>query len=324
MHEAPISRSDLARMTRLAGDRHAVVGPTLLPDDAVIRGHLSVDRCRSGLLVHAADTHEIHDLTTKILLKPALVISIALEGHIDVSCGGLNFTLGPRNGGTAAEGRIWSLSRPDHLTRSARRGSRTRKVNISIEPDWFEAETDGLGDTAALYGMVRTHLAMREWQPSKRAFLLAEQIINPPRDEPLLRALYVESRAIELVAEAVRQLAGEHAMPEPAPLSTRHLLRARRICDYVESRIDQPLTLAEIAVAVGVSASSLQRLFKQAFGMTVIEFVRSRRLLRARDALEREGVSIAEAAHVAGFTSPANFATAFKRAFGAPPSRLKD
>jgi AraC-like DNA-binding protein len=39
----------------------------------------------------------------------------------------------------------------------------------------------------------------------------------------------------------------------------------------------------------------------------------------ARTALERESVSVNKAAHRAGFTSAANFATAFRRQFGAPP-----
>jgi AraC-like DNA-binding protein len=53
--------------------------------------------------------------------------------------------------------------------------------------------------------------------------------------------------------------------------------------------------------------------------MTVFDYLRRARLLRARQALEREGRSIIEAAAIAGYTSPANFATAYRRRFGITP-----
>lgn len=321
-----ISGRDLRRMTRLAGDRHAVVGLNLAPGDPVIRGRLSVDRTRSGLLVHAADTHEIHDLTTRILLKPSLKISIVLDGQVGVTCDGLAFTLGAaRNQTRAAEGRIWSLTEPAVLTRRARRGTHIRKVNISVDHDWFETEAEEVvGSATALSELTHNHLAMCSWHPSNRSLRLAEQIINPPRHEPLLHGLYVESRAIEIVAEAIQQLSGRPAVRQDAFLSTRDLTRARRIRDYAENTLDRPITLTDIARDVGVSTSSLQRLFKTAYGVTVIEFIRGQRLFKAREALERDGITVSEAAYLAGFSSPANFATAFKRAFGTSPSQIKD
>ncbi len=48
------------------------------------------------------------------------------------------------------------------------------------------------------------------------------------------------------------------------------------------------------------------------------------RLLRARQALEQEGRSVGEAADIAGYTSAANFATAFKRHFGITPRQCRE
>jgi AraC-like DNA-binding protein len=55
---------------------------------------------------------------------------------------------------------------------------------------------------------------------------------------------------------------------------------------------------------------------------TVVEFLRLRKLERARHALESGEISIGEAAFLAGYATPANFTTAFRRAFGIPPSVL--
>jgi AraC-like DNA-binding protein len=48
-----------------------------------------------------------------------------------------------------------------------------------------------------------------------------------------------------------------------------------------------------------------------------------RKLECARDALERGTLSIGEAAFLAGYTSAANFTTAFRRAFGILPRSLR-
>ena len=58
-------------------------------------------------------------------------------------------------------------------------------------------------------------------------------------------------------------------------------------------------------------------------GTTIFEYARNRRLEKGRAALENDGVSVTEAAFLAGYSSAANFATAFKRAFGVPPKFVR-
>jgi len=83
------------------------------------------------------------------------------------------------------------------------------------------------------------------------------------------------------------------------------------------------MSLAEIGRQVGSNVSTLQKQFRAAHGLTVFDYLRRGRLLRARHALEREGRSIVEAAGIAGYTSPANFATAYKRQFGLTPRQSR-
>ena len=181
------------------------------------------------------------------------------------------------------------------------------------------ASDKGPGDPerASLMGEVGRVFARK----GARMLCLAENGIIPV---PLITAARTAGGAVEIVADAIQQLSGRPAVRTDAILSTRDLTRARQIREFAESTLDKPVTLTDIAREVGVSTSSLQRLFKQAYGVTVIEFIRSQRLLKARDALERDGITVAQAAYLAGFSSPANFATAFKRAFGTSPSQLKD
>lgn len=76
--------------------------------------------------------------------------------------------------------------------------------------------------------------------------------------------------------------------------------------------------------AAGLNPNSLQRVFRAVQRVTIFEYVRSRKLDGAREALERDNVSVGEAAYLAGYTSSANFATAFRRRFGVSPRQIRD
>ena len=84
------------------------------------------------------------------------------------------------------------------------------------------------------------------------------------------------------------------------------------------------LSLDAIADHVGMHVSTLQRHFRLQYGTSVVECARDARLLRARRALERDRVSVGQAAELAGYSSPANFATAYRRRFGVPPKWSRD
>jgi transcriptional regulator GlxA family with amidase domain len=67
----------------------------------------------------------------------------------------------------------------------------------------------------------------------------------------------------------------------------------------------------------------MQSAFKSTYDRTIADYSRELRLERARDAIERDGVSVAQAAYEAGYSNPANFSTAFKRQFGLNPSTVR-
>ena len=67
----------------------------------------------------------------------------------------------------------------------------------------------------------------------------------------------------------------------------------------------------------------MQTAFKATYNSTIADFSRELRLQNARAAIERDGISVGEAAYIAGYSNPANFSTAFKRFFGLSPSDVK-
>ncbi|WP_164738498.1 helix-turn-helix transcriptional regulator [Aquabacter cavernae] len=307
----------------MCGSNFAVLTPDLPVEGAVLRGRYQMVRLRSGLTLHATDASDMHDLTTQLVHAEGVTISLFLDGMADVTLGDRRFLLGPAATGEI-EGVMIARGEPDLFRRRGRQGMHVRKVNVSLPFDWLDGE--GLEDIAG-HGAVRAlfsdHLSSARFRPSARLLALAEQVLRPPSHGALLNALHLESRVLEIAAEALGLLGQDPPQGAPTGLLPREQRRMWEVHDFLEARLDGEFTLEDVAREAGMSANRLQRLFRTAFGMTVFEYVRRRKLERARQALQEEGLSVSEAAYRAGYNSSANFATAFRRAFGVSPKEMR-
>ena len=88
---------------------------------------------------------------------------------------------------------------------------------------------------------------------------------------------------------------------------------------YLSKNYTKPLTLQGIADTFSVSKDYCNRLFRQATGMTVIQYVIYCRVLHAKQLLA-EGVPPTEAATQAGFRDYSNFFRIYRRVTGRMPS----
>lgn len=302
-----------------AGGSAVRIAPGLAPETPALLGLCHGEQLRPGLALHCADVRDLHDLTIQCVERGgSLHLALVLDGEVDVSFGSRRLGLATGGAGRRPQAAFVPLAEPELFVRRAWRGKRERKVSISFSREWLAAICpDGDAGCAALFDR---HLAVERWTPTPRAVALAEQLIRPPDDPPLLRKLHQESRAIELVAEALRQMLG---VVPPPPLQAREHRRVAGVRDLLDSGAADGMSLEAIARHAGTNASTLQKQFRALCGMSVFEYLRRGRLLRARQALEREGRSIVEAAGIAGYASPANFATAYRRAFGITPRQSR-
>lgn len=100
----------------------------------------------------------------------------------------------------------------------------------------------------------------------------------------------------------------------------RTLLAAAR--RYLRAHLADPdLDLVDVAVAVGCSPRSLQRMFA-ASGTTYREALRGLRMQAARRRLER-GESVRSVAARVGYRGPSGLVAAFKREYRVPPSAVQ-
>lgn len=319
---APIHYDTLSNRIGSWGADYRVLAPTLAENGEVIRGRMQEFVCHSGLHIHSTDAVELHDLTSQIDVKPGMTIGLFLQGHLRLEIDDMGLELGGSDGNA---GHMWMITRPATLRRVSRNGTRVRKIIFTFPGEWITPFVDRDSAAAAkLESFLETHLATHTWQPSKRALALAEQILNPAEGPRVLQSMTVESRAIEIITEALAQLMGIELETDDAANPVKTTTRARRIRGYVLEHLGDELGLDTIAKALGMSIGSMQRAYKAAYGTTVIEFIREMRLHRAREAMDSDGISVSEAAYLAGYSSPANFSTAFKKLFGLTPSQARN
>jgi AraC family transcriptional regulator len=89
---------------------------------------------------------------------------------------------------------------------------------------------------------------------------------------------------------------------------------AEKVLWAIERNLDRPLTLAEIADACGVSHFHLAHAFGQATGISVMQYVRARRLAEAAESLAAgDAPDILDLALDAGYGSHEAFSRAFSR-----------
>src|SRR6266550_1348226 len=103
---------------------------------------------------------------------------------------------------------------------------------------------------------------------------------------------------------------------EPVVVSDERILRA---IAYINSQLNTPLTLKQVAGEVFLSPSRFRHLFVEQTGTALRPYVLWRRFLRAWEVVLLGG-SLSTAAHEAGFADSAHFTRTSHRMFGFAPS----
>jgi AraC-like DNA-binding protein len=96
----------------------------------------------------------------------------------------------------------------------------------------------------------------------------------------------------------------------------------KRAIDYIESRLDAPVTLADLIAASGVPGRTLFKHFRDSKGISPMRYLRSARFEKVRQALAaaEPGDSVTDIAMSLGFSHMGRFAVEYRARFGESPS----
>ncbi len=306
---------------------HSSALPTCKPasqdqNRTIMKGLVSATSYETNLSVHASDTIELCDYSTSAMLDPSLKICLVYNGCIEGTIGHLPYLLDATSGPT---GYFWTLAKRTSWSRTIQKNMRVSKVIITIPHSWLIPQLRRhTMDTDTIRTFIDGPTSIQKWTPSKRTMTLGRSILGRIKESDIVSKIRMESSALEILGEVIEAIQAPEKNALRLHSNIENQAKANQIRDLIEHNIDQELNLTRLAKDLGMGINSLQRTFKSAYGMTVMDYIRERRLVAAKDAMEREGLTITQAAYRAGYSSPANFSTAFKRVFGITPSELQN
>jgi AraC-like DNA-binding protein len=140
-------------------------------------------------------------------------------------------------------------------------------------------------------------------------------------DSPLIRAHLADMIAVTALTVFPNSTMTAGHTPGAGRMAPAAL---RRAVAYLDNHADQPVTLAGVAEAAGVTPRALQAAFRQHYSTTPMSYLRRVRLEGAHRDLQtasRGQESVTAVAYRWGFSSPSRFAAYYRGAYGVLPNR---
>lgn len=248
-------------------------------------------------------------------LSSFALVMMPIAGTAQVTCGGEQARTTPR---TAA---VISPTQPFYQTIHAN----CDQIMVQIDSELLERIcAQHLGHDLRRSLQFRLDLCMDPsgggaW-PALVSYLLA--MFGGPAPQPVTPALRasIEHLIVVTLLHSQPNNYSEELLQPPPPIAPSHV---KRVEDYIRAHAGEPLTVADLAAYAGVSASALYAGFRDFRNTSPMAYLRSERLQRVRDELQRTSPGTDTVADVAsrwGFQHLSHFATHYRKKFGELPS----
>ena len=99
--------------------------------------------------------------------------------------------------------------------------------------------------------------------------------------------------------------------------------RLRRVTELMHAKIEEELTLDEMAQCVGLSTAHFSQMFRKSTGEGPCQFVLRQRVERAKEMLSAGEMRVLDVAVACGFKTQQHFARVFRRICGASPTEYR-
>lgn len=132
--------------------------------------------------------------------------------------------------------------------------------------------------------------------------------------------LFVDHVLLAMRAHIVQHFGSVVPRPQRGGLTR---WQERRALSYIDARLAENISLANVARECSLSVAQFARAFKRSTGLAPYQFLTERRVDRARELLSRTSMPLAEVAMRCGFADQSHFTKVFRRAMGASPGSFR-
>ncbi len=141
---------------------------------------------------------------------------------------------------------------------------------------------------------------------------MIEKTLREEMEHPLGYRVMQETLLRELLLETYRVFSGK--------LSAQFHSQTDAILAYIQLHITEPLTRADLQAEFHFHPNSINRLIRQATGMSLHQYITEIRIHRAKELLTTSTLSIGEIAQALCFYDSSHFSAAFQKHTGVTPS----
>jgi len=99
--------------------------------------------------------------------------------------------------------------------------------------------------------------------------------------------------------------------------------RLRKVTELVHAKIDDELTLEQMANAVNLSVAHFSQMFRKSTGQSPHRFVLQQRVERAKELLRKAEARVLDVAVACGFKTQQHFARVFRQICGTSPTQYR-
>jgi AraC family transcriptional regulator len=278
---------------------HEIYGEVLKPLGCVVRRPPESEG--SGWMVGVRYVSAPYDVAVPALAVPRLSINLSVAS----THGAL---AGDRVQTHEAQAHSMFLT-PAGASARWRKEVSTEHINLYFQPSADEDRADALGPLAGESPLLNVVVpGCRPWIQALDAELRQSDAFTHEAVDSLGRLL--------LVALA----RGHHRQRrKPADALSPEVLH--KLTEYVDSHLEQPLLVADLASYVGLRPSQFAANFLRRTGRTPHQFVISRRLIKVMDLLRAGKLSIADAALAGGFASQSHLTRVMRERVGLAPAQ---
>ncbi|RUR74837.1 helix-turn-helix transcriptional regulator [Chlorogloeopsis fritschii PCC 9212] len=199
-----------------------------------------------------------------------------------------------------------------------------QEIDIHIQPELFKT-LFGIQDDAILAPLKHLfHQPDEEYYThvgtiTTQMQVSLQQIWQCPF-QGLVKQIYLESKVLELIALRLQQdITGEAIQSHPDKPKRTVIERIYQAKELLESRMENPPSMMELAENVGLSPYQLKQGFQKVFGKSAFQYLHQYRMEQARLLLYEGNMRVADVANCVGYSHLGQFSAAFKRMFGISP-----
>ncbi|TIH12829.1 AraC family transcriptional regulator [Marinifilum sp. JC120] len=140
-----------------------------------------------------------------------------------------------------------------------------------------------------------------------------------------LRKLFLESKVMDLLSIQLHDYIKSETNTHPAsqPLRPDDVERIREASNFLISDLENPPSLRELAIHVGINERKLKNGFRQVYDTSVFGYFREFRMQKAYELLQQGNQNVTEVAYVIGYQNLSHFSNAFRKRFGLLPKHFQ-